>query len=107
MWIPNEFIFNRESQILPEAFEFLFREFTTVTSKEKLFRGYRLLACDGSDLCIAHNPQDETTYFQSMRTQKALIESLWMLFYDLLSWSYVGGVIEPARRKMSKEHYVI
>ena len=64
---PTNSSFNqRRAQLLPEAFEFLFREFTSIASGEKLFRGYCLLACDGSDLCIAHNPQDETTYFQSM-----------------------------------------
>ena len=68
---PTNSSFNqRRAQILPEAFEFLFREFTAVASGEKLFRGYRLLACDGSDLCIAHNPQDETTYFQSTPDSK-------------------------------------
>lgn len=30
-----------------------------------MYNGYRLLACDGSDLCIAHSPEDKTTYFQS------------------------------------------
>ncbi len=41
---PTNSSFNqRRAQILPEAFEFLFREFTAVASGEKLFRGYRLL----------------------------------------------------------------
>ena len=63
---PTNSSFNqRRSQVLPEAFEFLFHEFTSSVSYEKLYHGYRLLACDGSDLCIAHNPDDKTTYFQS------------------------------------------
>ena len=41
---PTNSSFNqRRAQILPEAFEFLFREFTAITSGEKLFHGYRLL----------------------------------------------------------------
>ena len=44
---PTNSSFNqRRAQILPEAFEFLFREFTAIASQEKLFHGYRLLACD-------------------------------------------------------------
>ena len=95
----NSSVNQRRAQILPEAFEFLFREFTTVTSKEKLFRGYRLLACDGSDLCIAHNPQDETTYFQSTPDTKGFNQMHLNALYDLLSRSYVDAVIQPARQE--------
>ena len=84
---------------MPEAFEFLFREFTAVASGEKLFRGYRLLACDGSDLCIAHNPQDETTYFQSTPDSKGFNQMHLNALYDLLSRTYVDAVIQPARQE--------
>ena len=64
---PTNSSFNqRRAQILPEAFEFLFHEFTSSVSHEKLYRGYRLLACDGSDIHISHNPNDKTTYFQNI-----------------------------------------
>ena len=97
---PTNSSFNqRRAQILPEAFEFLFREFTTVTSGEKLFHGYRLLACDGSDLCIAHNPQDETTYFQSTPDSKGFNQMHLNALYDLLSRSYADAIIQPARQE--------
>ena len=97
---PTNSSFNqRRAQILPEAFEFLFREFTTVTSGEKLFRGYRLLACDGSDLCIAHNPQDETTYFQSTPDSKGFNQMHLNALYDLLSRSYADAIIQPAHQE--------
>ena len=45
----NSSFSQRRAQILPEAFEFLFREFNNIISKEQIYHGYRLLACDGSD----------------------------------------------------------
>lgn len=97
---PTNSSFNqRRAQILPEAFEFLFREFTAIASGEKLFRGYRLLACDGSDLCIAHNPQDETTYFQSTPDSKGFNQMHLNALYDLLSRTYVDAIIQPARQE--------
>ena len=97
---PTNSSFNqRRAQILPEAFEFLFREFTAIASGEKLFHGYRLLACDGSDLCIAHNPQDLTTYLQSMPDSKGFNQMHLNALYDLLSRTYVDAVIQPARQE--------
>lgn len=64
---PSNSSFNqRRAQILPEAFEFLFQEFTKSFTDNITYNGLRLIACDGSGLCIAHNPQDETTYFQTI-----------------------------------------
>lgn len=57
---PSNSSFNqRRAQILPEAFEFLFREFTnTFERKGTTYKGYKLIACDGSDLCITLNPNN-------------------------------------------------
>jgi hypothetical protein len=97
---PTNSSFNqRRAQILPEAFEFLFREFTAIASQEKLFRGYRLLACDGSDLSIAHNPHDTTTYFQSTPDSKGFNQMHLNALYDLLARTYVDAVIQPARQE--------
>lgn len=54
----------RRAQILPDAFQYLFTSFTVKYSNNpSLYKGYRLLACDGSDLNIAYNPDDKDTYF--------------------------------------------
>ena len=67
---PSNSSFNQHrAQILPEAFEFLFREFTEVfCEKDACYKGLRLIASDGSSLDIAHNPEDKTTYFQSSQS---------------------------------------
>ena len=96
---PTNSSFNqRRAQILPEAFEFLFREFTR-TLDQKLYRGYRLLACDGSKLCIARNPEDKSTYFQSLPTSKGFNQLHLNTFYDLMSHTYTDAVIQPARQE--------
>ena len=97
---PTNSSFNqRRAQILPEAFEYLFHEFTGIAVEEKLYRGYRLLACDGSDLSIAHNPQDETTYFQSTPDSKGFNQVHLNALYDLQARSYVDAIIQPARQE--------
>ena len=60
----------RRNQILPEAFQFLFHQVTKSVCKPKTYKGFRLLACDGSDVNIPHNPEDKTTYFQSIPETK-------------------------------------
>lgn len=97
---PTNSSFNqRRAQILPEAFEFLFREFTAITSGDKKYHGYCLLACDGSDLCIAHNAQDTTTYFQSTPDSKGFNQMHLNALYDLLARTYVDAVVQPARQE--------
>ena len=53
----------RRSTILPEAFESLFHDFSRSVDENKLYRGLRLLAVDGSDLQIAANPKDPDSYY--------------------------------------------
>ena len=97
---PTNSSFNqRRAQILPEAFEFLFREFNQVAYQEKLHRGYRLLACDGSDISIAYDPLDETTYFQSTPDSKGFNQMHLNALYDLLNRSYEDSIIQPARQE--------
>ena len=48
----------QRSKTLPEALEHLFHKFTDTCEKPKLYKGYRLLAVDGSDLQFTANPND-------------------------------------------------
>lgn len=97
---PTNSSFNqRRAQILPEAFEYVFHEFNNISYTEKLYCGYRLLACDGSDLCIAHNPEDKTTYFQSVPDTKGFNQMHLNALYDLQNRTYADAVIQPARQQ--------
>ena len=96
---PTNSSFNqRRAQILPDAFEFLFHEFVRHVSKKHLFHGYRLLACDGSVLTTAPNPQDDEAYIQSAPDYKGYNQLHLSALYDLQTRSYVDAIIHPIRR---------
>ncbi|SHJ58422.1 IS4 family transposase [Parasporobacterium paucivorans] len=97
--LPSNSAFNqRREQLLPEAFEFLFHEFTeSFSAKMKTYCGYRLLACDGSDLNIARNPDDPDTYFQSLPNDKGFNQLHLNALYDLNSRCYIDAIIQPGR----------
>lgn len=96
---PTTSSFNqRRAQILPLAFEFLFHYFSELGSDvNHKHKGYRLLACDGSDLNIAHNPNDETTYFCSASESKGFNQLHLNALYDLCARTYVDAMIQPGR----------
>jgi len=55
----------QRSKIRHEAFEILYREFLEKFSFDGTYKGYRLLACDGTRLNIAYNPEDTETFCNS------------------------------------------
>lgn len=97
---PSNPSFNqRRAQIKQEAFKYLFDKFTAQYSKTPtLLNGYRLIACDGSDINIAHNPNDEETYFPK-KDAKGFNQLHLNAMYDLRDRIYTDIIIQPARRE--------
>lgn len=97
---PTNASFNqRRAQIKSDAFQYLFQKFTaTYNTKSNLYKGYRLLACDGSDINIAHNPNDEETYFR-VGTAKGFNQLHLNAMFDLLDRIYTDAIIQPARNE--------
>jgi len=93
----SAFVQQRE-KILPYAFEYLFQKFTATQSKPRKYRGYRLLAADGSDLHSPTNPDDADTYFQSQPDAKGYNLTHLNALYDLCNRIYVDALTEPRRR---------
>ena len=61
--IPSSSAFiQQRAKITPVAFEKLFEHFTHSVCSEKLYKGYRLLAVDGSELETAANPDDPESF---------------------------------------------
>ena len=55
----------QRGKVLPDAFEFIFHSFTeTNIPSNNTFNGYRLIACDGSNLTIATNKNDSETMWK-------------------------------------------
>ena len=93
----SSFVQQRD-KILPSAFEFLMHRFTASSPDYKTFDGYRLLAVDGSDLGIAHNPNDLDTYFQSLPEIRGFNLLHLNAIYDLRNHLYVDAVVQPGRK---------
>ena len=52
----------QRQKLLPETMDFLFHSFNDSFSSLETYRGFRLLACDKSDLAIAYTADDKDTY---------------------------------------------
>jgi len=92
----SAFIQQRD-KILPSAFEFLFREFTKTYTDIKTYRGYRLLAADGSDLHTPTNPLDQDAYFQNRSGEKGYNLLHLNALYDLQNRIYVDALVQARR----------
>ncbi|TVX96225.1 IS4 family transposase, partial [Paenibacillus cremeus] len=87
----------QRNKILPSAVESLFHKFTQSYTNIKDYRGYRLLAIDGSDLHIATDPEDTNTYFQSQPNTKGFNLLHLNAAYDLCNRLYLDVLIQPRR----------
>ena len=84
-------------KILPEALEYLFHKFTATCEKPKLYKGYRLLAVDGSDLQFTANPNDPLSYFSGVNGQKPYSFLHLNALYDLNSNLYLDTIVQKRR----------
>jgi hypothetical protein len=87
----------QRNKILPSAVEFLFQKFTQSHTDLKRYRGYRLLAIDGSDLHFATDPTDTDTYFQSQPGARGYNLLHLNAAYDLCNRLYVDAILQPRR----------
>jgi len=102
---PTTVAFIKQRQkILPEAFAYLFRNFTDKLRFKK-WRGYRLFAVDGSDISSCANASDDASFFRSRGYNGYNITHLNAL-YDLHSRLYVDYAIQP-RREISETSALI
>lgn len=87
----------QRSKVLPEAFEFLFHSFTQEnTNSMNKFKGYRLVACDGSNLSIANNPSDVETLWVHNQYGDTSNHLHLNAFYDVLNRIYLDAILQPA-----------
>jgi hypothetical protein len=90
----------QRQKILPCALEYLMHEFTNSFEYVKTYKGYRLLAVDGSSISIPHNPNDTDTYFKQGE-RKGYNQLHLNAMYDLSNQIYTDVLIQP-RRKMNE-----
>jgi hypothetical protein len=83
-------------KILPEAFSQVFSEFSNSLRKPKKYRGYNLLAVDGTRLNIFHNTTDSESYIERSngKGHNVLVLSA---MYDLNNHIYTDAIVQPIR----------
>ena len=86
--------FIQQRQKLNEfAFPSLFDLFVKNSDQERLYKGYRLLAADGSDIQIPANQQETDTYFPGSNGQAPYSLLHLDAVYDLLLHTYVDAAV--------------
>lgn len=82
------------AKILPEAFEQLLHLFNKAYPCTETYKGYRLIAVDGSDLSIPDDPDDLDTYHSNGPTAKGTNQFHINAAYDILNNRYIDLVIQ-------------
>ena len=84
------------------AFEALFHYFTESVDERSLYKGYRLLAVDGSDLHTPTNKEEKSSFYEGTNGQKPYNLFHLNALYDLQRRLYVDAVVQG--RKHKNEH---
>ena len=88
----SAFIQQRQ-KIKESAFPSLFDLFVKNTDKDRLYKGYRLLAADGSDIQIPTSPNHADSYFPGANGQKPYNLLHLDAVYDLLQRTYLDATV--------------
>jgi len=91
----------QRNKISSAALPFLFRKFTDSADTLKTYRGYRLLAADGSTINICTDPNDSEIYLQNKPNRTGFNQLHLNVLYDLHNKLYTDAVIQP-KRKMNE-----
>ena len=84
------------------AFEALFHTFTKAVDEQALFKGYRLLAVDGSDLHTPTNKDEKESFYEGTNGQKPYNLFHLNALYDLQRRIYTDAIVQG--RKQWNEH---
>ena len=83
----------RRDKILPEAFVYTFCEYSKQLRRYNKWKGFNLLAVDGSRISIARNPNDLETYI-ARKKDKGFNALHLSTVYDLLNHQYTDAIIQ-------------
>lgn len=104
---PSKSAFTQQRyKLQPEGWNFLFHSFVnrTHTLSDNLYNGYRLLACDGSDVNIARDPSDERTFIQEGEKGYNAIHI--NALYDITNKTYCDFTVQGKRTYMNGQHLI-
>lgn len=93
----------RRAQIPPEVFRSVFANFNTNCTDSDLFRGYRLLAADGTACNLPRNPASPS-FVQNDGIPKGVNQLHVTPLYNILSRTFADLVIQPEPKKDEMSH---
>ncbi len=96
----------QRNKISSLAFETLFKNFTSSFTKQKLFKGYRLLAVDGSDLHTPTNKNEVTSFYPGSNGQKPYNLMHLNALYDVMNNLYVDAIVQPSHNANEHKAFV-
>lgn len=88
----------RRAQIAPEVFRKVFHSFNAACSDADTFRGYRILAVDGTAVNMPRNP-NAPSFVQNESAPKGYNQLHVNPLYDVLNKTYFDVVIQPEPQK--------
>ena len=92
----------QRNKISSNAFETIFKNFTSSFTKQKLYKGWRLLAVDGSDLHTPTNKNEIASFYPGSNGQKPYNLMHLNALYDIMNNLYVDAIVQPSHN--SNEH---
>ena len=89
----------QRKKLLPHAMDHLFHAFTAAIPLKQQYRGYRLIAVDGTSLKTAPYPKDPDSYLPGSQYQHGWNQLHLNALYDLENGLYVDASIQKERQK--------
>ena len=89
----------QRKKLLPKALEDLFHSFSNSLTPEKKYRGYRLLAVDGTSLKSSAYPADLLSYLPGTAHQHGWNKHLINALFDLESGIYTDLIVQKEHEK--------
>ncbi len=96
----------QRSKINYQAFETLFHAFTNVIDEQQLFKGYRLLAADGSDIHVPTNKQETDSFYQNSKGHKPFNLLHLNVLYDIKRNIYTDAIVQPIKNHNEHKAFV-
>lgn len=101
----SAFIQQRD-KIKSSAFEVLFHNFNDAVYAKRLYKGYRLIAVDGTDLHVPTNENESDSFFDSINGARPYNLLHLNTAFDILSNVYTDAVVQDDRHKNEHKAFV-
>lgn len=84
----------QRKKIKPDVFQAIFQHFNAAASRKKTFRGYQLLAADGSDINMPRNP-NSPTFIKHSQHPRGYNQYHLNALYDIQNRVYFDAELQP------------